>query len=104
MIETNRDAPKGRVIALNPQAAGETDWRDVILRASVLNASSSAGYLFAEYMIDAISQVKQYDLDGNLIRDIELPDLGAPQALVAKSKRKSILRLPITALRPLFSP
>ena len=44
LIETNRDAPKGRVIALDPQAAGETDWRDVIPESKhVLNASSSAG-------------------------------------------------------------
>jgi prolyl oligopeptidase len=78
LIETNRDAPKGRVIALDPQAAGETEWRDVIPESEyVLNASSSAGYLFAEYMVDAISQVKQFDLEGNLIREIELPDLGS---------------------------
>ena len=78
LIERNRDAHKGRVIALDPQAAGETEWRDVIPESEyVLNASSSAGYLFAEYMVDAISQVKQFDLDGNLIREIELPDLGS---------------------------
>ena len=27
-------------------------------------------------MVDAISQVKQYDYDGNFIRDIKLPGLG----------------------------
>jgi len=91
LIETNRDAPKGRVIALDPQAAGETDWRDVIPESEhVLNASSSAGYLFAEYMIDAISQVKQYDLDGNLIRDIELPDLGSASGFGGKKEQEEV--------------
>ena len=91
LIETNRDAPKGRVIALDPQAAGETDWRDVIPESEhVLNASSSAGYLFAEHMIDAISQVKQYDLEGNLIRDIELPDVGSASGFGGKKEQENV--------------
>ena len=91
LIETNRDAPKGRVIALDPQASGESDWRDVIPESEhVLNASSSAGYLFAEYMIDAISQVKQYDLEGNLIRDIELPDLGSASGFGGKKEQEEV--------------
>ena len=91
LIETNRDAPKGRVIAVDPQTAGETDWRDVIPESEhVLNASSSAGYLFAEYMIDAISQVKQFDLEGNLIRDIELPDLGSASGFGGKKEQEEV--------------
>ena len=91
LIETNRDAPKGRVIALDPQAAGESDWRDVIPESEhVLNASSSAGYLFVEYMIDTISQVKQYDLNGNLIRDIELPDLGSASGFGGKKEQEEV--------------
>ena len=91
LIETNRDAPKGRVIALDPQAAGKTDWHDVIPESEhVLNASSSAGYLFAEHMIDAISQVKQYDLEGNLIRDIELPDVGSASGFGGKKEQENV--------------
>ena len=91
LIETNRDAPKGRVIALDPQAAGESDWRDVIPESEhALNASSSAGYLFVEYMIDTISQVKQYDLNGNLIRDIELPDLGSASGFGGKKEQEEV--------------
>jgi prolyl oligopeptidase len=78
LIETNRDAPKGRVFALNPNAPDENAWREVIPEGEhVLNATSNAGYLFAEYMVDAISEVKQFDLKGNFIRDVELPDLGS---------------------------
>ena len=91
LIETNRDAPKGRVIALDPQAAGESDWRDVIPESEhALNASSSAGYLFVEYMIDTISQVKQYDLNGNLIRDIEFPDLGSASGFGGKKEQEEV--------------
>ena len=91
LIETNRDAPKGRVIAIDPKAPGESNWRNVISEGEhVLNASSSAGYLFAEYMIDVISQVKQFDLEGNLIRDIELPDLGSASGFGGKKEQEKV--------------
>ena len=41
---------------------------------------TAGGYIFAEYMVDAISQVKQYDLQGELVRTVELPGLGSAGA------------------------
>ena len=41
-------------------------------------------------MIDAISQVKQYDLEGNLIRDIELPDLGSASGFGGKKDQEEV--------------
>ena len=77
LIATNRDAAKGRVIAVDPQRPNANNWRDIIPEAEfVLNAAAGGGYIFAEYMIDAISQVKQFDLEGRLVRDLALPDLG----------------------------
>ena len=77
LIATNRDAAKGRVIAVDPQRPNAKNWRDIIPEAEfVLNAAAGGGYIFAEYMIDAISQVKQFDLEGRFVRDLALPDLG----------------------------
>ena len=77
LIATNRNAAKGRVIAVDPQRPNANNWRDIIPEAEfVLNAAAGGGYIFAEYMIDAISQVKQFDLEGRLVRDLALPDLG----------------------------
>ena len=76
-IATNRDAAKGRVIAVDPQRPNANNWRDIIPEAEfVLNAAAGGGYIFAEYMIDAISQVKQFDLEGRFVRELALPDLG----------------------------
>jgi len=38
--------------------------------------NSAGGYLFAEYLKDAHSQVKQYALDGRLVRVVALPGVG----------------------------
>ena len=43
----------------------------------VLSPSTCGGYIFTEYMIDAISRVYQYNYDGELIREISLPGIGS---------------------------
>ena len=59
LMGTNHEAPKGRVIAIDPQNPDEANWQDIIPESDVvLTARTGAGYIFAEYMIDAISQVK----------------------------------------------
>ena len=91
LIFTNHKAPKGRVVAVDPQNPEETNWRDIIPESDVvLTARAGAGYIFAEYMIDAISQVKQFDLKGNLVREIELPDLGTASGFSGKKDQEEI--------------
>lgn len=74
---TNLSTPNKKIVkadAANPQPE---HWVDVIPEtAHVLNISVGGGYFFAEYMVDAISMVKQYGYDGKFIREIELPGLG----------------------------
>lgn len=75
-IVTDKDAPNSKIVtadAKNPTAA----WVDFIAETeNVLSPSTGSGYFFAHYMKDAISQVKQYDYQGNLVREIELPGVG----------------------------
>lgn len=76
LIMTDKDAPNGKIVtadAKNPSAA----WVDFIPESeNVLSPSTGSGYIFAHYMKDAISQVMQYDYNGNLIREVELPGVG----------------------------
>ena len=51
---------------------------------NVLSPSTGAGYIFAEYMIDANSKIFQYDFDGKLIREIKLPGIGSSGAISGK--------------------
>ena len=74
---TNLNAPNQKIVSVDAQNPSPEHWVDLIPETKhVLSASTAGGYFFAEYMIDAISQVKQYDYDGNFIRDIKLPGIG----------------------------
>src|SRR5687767_14752140 len=67
LFSTNIDAPNYRVIAVDLSKTEKENWSTVIPETeNVLIAGSGGGKLFAEYLIDAKSAVKQYDLKGNL--------------------------------------
>lgn len=82
---TNLDAPNKRLVRVekaNPQPA---NWQDVIAEGDdVLNVRSAGKYFFANRMVDATSQVTQYDLDGKKIRTIDLPAVGTASGFGGK--------------------
>jgi prolyl oligopeptidase len=77
-LSTNLDAPNKRVVRTDLSAPTSEHWKDIIPeKEHVLSINTGGGYLFAEYMVDAISQVFQYDYNGNEIRQIALPGPGS---------------------------
>ncbi|CAM4129162.1 prolyl oligopeptidase family serine peptidase [Pseudoalteromonas byunsanensis] len=88
---TNLDAPNKRIVKVNPQKPQPEHWQDFIAQTEhVLTASSAGGYIFTHYMVDAISTVKQYDMQGKLIRDISLPGAGSAHGFQGNKKDKTI--------------
>lgn len=88
-IVTNRDAPNTKVVmadAANPQVE---HWVDFIAETeNVLTPNTGGGYFFAEYMVDAISKVLQFDYDGKLIREVKLPGVGSASGFGGKKEDK----------------
>lgn len=77
-LVTNRNAPNQKVVTVDASNPSPENWKDFIPETeNVLSASTGSGYFFANYMVDAISKVKQYDYNGKLIRDIQLPGVGS---------------------------
>ena len=90
-ILTNLNAPNRRVVVADAKNPSPDNWRDFIPETeNVLEATSGAGYIFAHYMIDAISKVKQYDREGNLIRDVELPGIGTASGFGGKETYREL--------------
>ena len=88
-FSTNIDAPNYRVFAIDLKQPGKEHWKDVIPETeNVLQASAGGGKLYAEYLIDAKSAVRQYSLDGKLDWDIELPGIGSASGFGARKKEK----------------
>jgi prolyl oligopeptidase len=90
-ILTNLNAPNKRVVTVDAEKPGVENWVDLIPETeNVLEAAAGSGYIFAHYMIDAISKVKQYDRNGVLVRDITLPGIGTAAGFGAKRKDKEV--------------
>ena len=90
-IFTNLNAPNWRIVTVDAGDPGIENWIDFIPETkNVLQPSTGAGYIFANYLIDAISSVKQYDITGKLVRDITLPGIGSASGFSGKKKDKVI--------------
>lgn len=77
-IVTNRNAPNKKIVTVDASNPETKNWVDFIPETeNVLNPNTGGGYFFAEYMVDAISKVFQYDYEGKLIREVDLPGLGS---------------------------
>ncbi|APA64192.1 prolyl oligopeptidase family serine peptidase [Maribacter sp. 1_2014MBL_MicDiv] len=77
-IVTNRNAPNKKIVTVDASKPEAKNWVDFIPETEiVLNPNTGGGYFFAEYMVDAISKVFQYDYEGKLIREVDLPGLGS---------------------------
>ena len=91
LIVTNLDAPNKRIVLANVKNVDSKNWVDVIPETNnVLSPSKANGFIFAKYMVDAVSQVKQYDYNGKLIRDIELPGVGTAGGFGGKKDAETI--------------
>lgn len=90
-IVTNLKAPNKRIVTVDVANPGVENWKDLIPETEqVLNPSTGAGYIFANYMKDAVSVVKQFDYKGKLIRTITLPGVGTASGFGGKAKDKEL--------------
>ncbi len=88
-LVTNLNAPNQKIVTVDISDPGPENWVDFIPETEhVLSPSTGGGYFFARYMVDAISQVKQYDYKGKLIREIKLPGVGSAGGFGGKKEDK----------------
>jgi prolyl oligopeptidase len=78
-FRTDLDAPRARVIAIDSKNGKKSAWQEIIPQAA--ETLESVGILnnqfVADYLKDAHSQVKIFDLNGTFVREVELPGLGS---------------------------
>lgn len=90
-IQTNLDAPNRKVVETNASNPSPDQWKDLIPETeNVLNAATGGGKIFASYMIDAKTSVKQYDLQGEMEREIELPGIGSAYGFNARREDQDL--------------
>jgi prolyl oligopeptidase len=86
-LVTNYNAPNKRLVKASLSNPSVSNWKDVIPETeNVLSLSKGGNTIFAQYMKDAISVVKQYDFNGDLIREVNLPGVGTASGFGGKEE------------------
>jgi prolyl oligopeptidase len=90
-IQTNLNAPNQRLVKVSAKDPRPANWKDVIPeRSEPLSVSTGGGYFFAQYLKDALSVVEQVDLNGKVLRRIELPGAGTAAGFSGKKDEQTL--------------
>ncbi|HKP82126.1 MAG TPA: prolyl oligopeptidase family serine peptidase [Pyrinomonadaceae bacterium] len=79
LIRTDKNAPNGRVVLVDPQNPDEKNWKDILPeREEPLQGTGTAGgKLFASWRKDVATKAYVFSLDGKLENEIVLPGVGS---------------------------
>lgn len=90
-LVTNLNAPNKKIVTVDASNPTPENWKDFIPETeNVLSPSVGSNFFFAEYMVDAVSKVLQYNYKGKLIRKIELPGVGSVSGFGGKKEAKDL--------------
>jgi prolyl oligopeptidase len=78
LFRTDLDAPRGRIIAVDPSARAIKPVDVIAQDASVLTGADRVGnVILASYLVDAKTVVRRFGLDGKALGDVKLPGIGS---------------------------
>lgn len=86
-FKTDRDAPLGRVVAIDLADPSPERWREVVPERDALleSAELAGGHLVLHYMRDVTSEVLVVDLAGRPRRTIDLPGRGTVAGITGRA-------------------
>jgi prolyl oligopeptidase len=89
-LRTDLDAPRGKVIAIDITRPEPANWKAVIPQSkeTLEGANVVGNQLVASYLKDAHTQIKVYDLNGKLAREVKLPGIGTASGFGGKRTDK----------------
>ncbi len=77
-IFTNLNAPNNKVVKTTFANPAPETWTDLIPETeNVLSTNTGGKKIFAEYLVDAKSEIMQYNRQGIMERKVELPGIGS---------------------------
>ena len=78
-FQTNLEAPRNRVIAIDIENPARDDWLEVIPQneQTLRSTSMPGGHLVASYLKDVLPLVRVFDPSGKPVRDVEFPGIGS---------------------------
>ena len=78
-VQTDLDAPRGRVIAIDIHNPERENWQELIPQSeeTLEDVGVLNNQFVADYLKDARSSIKIFDLNGAFVREVELPGIGS---------------------------
>jgi prolyl oligopeptidase len=78
-FKTNKDAPRGKVVAIDTRNPDPKNWVELIPQAAetLEQVNVVSDHFLAVYLKDAHTAVRVFDLQGRHVRDIHFPGLGS---------------------------
>ncbi|HUO27206.1 MAG TPA: prolyl oligopeptidase family serine peptidase [Candidatus Aquilonibacter sp.] len=89
-FKTDLDAPRSRLIAIDIRSPERSNWKTIVPQGSdtMTNAHVVDDRFLLEYLKDARSEIRVYDLDGKYVRSVDLPGIGTAEGFAGKRKDK----------------
>jgi prolyl oligopeptidase len=89
-FQTDLDAPRGRVIAIDTRHPEKANWKTIVPQgADTLESSSAVDNLFLlSYLKDARTEVRVHELNGKFVRNVDLPGIGTATGFAGKRSDK----------------
>jgi len=96
LIKTDYKAPRGRIVAVDLKNPARDQWREIVPEAeATIQGVGLAGELFVvNYLKDARSQIKMFDLKGSFVREVALPGIASAGGFRARRRIGRGSRLP----------
>lgn len=78
-VETNWNAPRGRVLAIDIRKPERSNWKELIPQSAdnLRNIASAKNSFVAHYLVDAHSSVRLFSRNGNPEGECKLPGIGS---------------------------
>lgn len=90
-IQTNLNAPNNKLVMTNIKNPEPSNWKDLIPETeNVASFGTGGGKLFANYLKDAASLLKQFDHQGREERIVELPGIGTVHGSGGKQNQMNL--------------
>lgn len=86
-VTTNEGAPHARIFAVDPSRPSRADWSEIVPErpdATLDGTVLVGGKLSLVYLKDAVTHLEVHGLDGKLVREVPLPDVGTARNLTGR--------------------
>jgi prolyl oligopeptidase len=89
-IQTDLDAPRGRLISIDTRHPERTNWKTLVAQGAdkLEFANAVNNSFFLGYLKDARTDVRVHDLNGTFLHNVDLPGIGTAGGFGGKRKDK----------------